>query len=134
MRAGLVLGVALVGLTGCASTRSIEFGLIAPDRPLVTLVVSEDRDLVKRECQAAASRMQVLGCQMSKIVTLPGDVIAKTVKIVRFTDSLPSPMALEIDAHELCHTVASLQGLIDPCHEGNNGLLQSLVSKPSLNW
>jgi hypothetical protein len=43
--------------------------------------------------------------------------------IVRYTDSLPSKLAFEIEVHELCHAIASLQTIDDPCHVGNDGLL-----------
>jgi hypothetical protein len=34
-------------------------------------------------------------------------------------------MAFEIDIHELCHAVAALQPIEDPCHVGNRGFLRS---------
>ena len=37
--------------------------------------------------------------------------------------------ALEIDVHELCHAVASLQSVPDPCHVGNNGVLQTAAPR-----
>jgi hypothetical protein len=50
------------------------------------------------------------------------------VKIVRYTDALPSRMAFEIDAHELCHAIASVQGIADPCHAENHGLVEPSAS------
>jgi hypothetical protein len=38
---------------------------------------------------------------------------------------VPSALAIEIDVHELCHVVAALQSIEDPCHLGNNGVIQS---------
>jgi hypothetical protein len=46
------------------------------------------------------------------------------MKIVRYAETLPSAVTFEIDAHELCHAVAALQLMDDPCHDGNNGMLQ----------
>jgi hypothetical protein len=43
--------------------------------------------------------------------------------IVRYAETLPSAVTFEIDAHELCHAVAALQLLDDPCHHGNDGVL-----------
>jgi hypothetical protein len=120
----LVAGAAFL-ITGCAGTRSVEFGRLTLEEPLVTLVVSEDRQVVNRECFDPAGARGILGCQTSRLVNLPGGVQVKAIKIVRYTDSLPSPMAFEIDAHELCHAIAAAQGIEDPCHHGNNGLVQS---------
>jgi len=46
-------------------------------------------------------------------------------QVVRYTDALPSMMAFEIEIHELCHAVAALQTIDDPCHAENNGLIQT---------
>ena len=51
--------------------------------------------------------------------------VARAVKIVRYTDRLPSEMAFEIDLHELCHVVAALQPIADPCHNGNGGTIRA---------
>ena len=67
----------------------------------------------------------VLGCQQSWPITLPDGRRARGVKIVRYTDSLPSPLAFEIDIHELCHAVAALQLIDDPCHATNGGVVQA---------
>jgi len=55
-----------------------------------------------------------------------GRTEVKMMKVVRYTDALPSALALEIDAHELCHVVAALQPIDDPCHLGNGGVVQSV--------
>ena len=124
-RAVLIVLVGLLGLTGCASgTRVGHFGPLTADHRLVTLVVSEDPAVVARECQGVSAAGPVLGCQMSWPVATAAGRPARAVKIVRYTDSLPSPLAFEIDIHELCHTVAALQLLDDPC--GNDGVAQSL--------
>jgi hypothetical protein len=119
-----LLFVALL-LTGCAAgTRIAHVGAVAPNAYLVTLVVTESLDLVRQECADAphAAGTTLVGCQSTRpAVSTPGQPFVRAVRIVRYTDSLPSPMALEIDAHELCHAVAALQFITDPCHIGNNG-------------
>ena len=119
------------GLQGCATTRAMHFGRLPDAKPLVTLVVSEDQEVVERECRDVVAPGRVLGCQLSWPVVLPNGKEIRSVKIVRYTDSLPSPMAFEIDAHELCHTVAVLQGIDDPCHTGNNGFLRTALPRGS---
>jgi hypothetical protein len=60
------------------------------------------------------------------------DITVQAMKIVRYTDSLPSALAFEIDAHELCHAIASLQPIADPCHVDNYGFVQASVGAPGL--
>ena len=119
-----LLGITMA-LTGCATTgtRSGHLGVLPRDEQLVTLVVSEDAAIVRGECPWNVAH-NVLGCQTSRKVELPDGRSVRVVKIVRFTDRLPSPMAFAIDIHELCHAVAALQGLDDPCHTGNGGIVQ----------
>jgi len=120
--ARVLLGlVALLGVSGCATTRTAHYGPLAGDHMLVTLVVSEDREVVARECEGVRASGVVLGCQMSWPIALPDGTRLRSMKIVRYTDALPSPLAFELDIHELCHTIAVLQLLTDPCHEGNGG-------------
>jgi hypothetical protein len=121
----LVILVALFALMGCAVTRTASFGPLAGDHMLVTLVVSEDRAVVAHECRDVRASGVILGCQMSAPVSLPDGSRARTMKIVRYTDQLPSPLAFEIDVHELCHAVAALQLIEDPCHQGNAGVAQA---------
>ena len=127
--AGL-LCIALVA-TGCATTgtRSGHLGVLPANEQLVTLVVSEDSTVVRGECPLVAHG-NVLGCQTSRKVALPDGRDVRVVKIVRFTDRLPSAMAFEIDIHELCHAVAALQGIDDPCHTGNGGVVQHPAALP----
>ncbi len=120
-------------LTGCAGTRTAHLGLIAHNEPLVTLVVSEDRDTVNRECFDPDGARRLLGCQTSRLVELPGGVQVKVIKIVRYTDSLPSEMAFEIDVHELCHAVAAAQGITDPCHQENGGVIRT-AAREGRTW
>jgi hypothetical protein len=123
--AGFALGAGLL-LAGCASTRTGAMGLLPTNERLVTLVISEDRTLVEDHCRGAMAVGPVYGCQITRSSALPDGTAVRLIKIVRFTDSLPSPMAFEIDLHELCHTVATLQtGLADPCHVENHGLLEN---------
>ncbi len=99
-------------------------GPLADHENLVTLTVTEDRTVVSDQCRGALTIGPVMGCQVTRTAMLPGGDEVRLVKIVRYTDALPSAMAFEIDLHELCHTVASLQAIPDPCHIGNNGFLQ----------
>jgi hypothetical protein len=73
---------------------------------------------------------RVLGCQTSRTVELAGGGVARAVRIVRYTDQMPSALAFEIDLHELCHAVATVQGLDDPCHIGNDGIAQQSYALP----
>jgi len=50
------------------------------------------------------------------------------VKVVRYADVLPSKLAFEIDAHELCHAIASVQVIDDPCHAENRGIVESAAA------
>jgi hypothetical protein len=103
----------------------MRFGTLADNEALVTLVVTEDLDVVQRECQRVPKHGTILGCQMSHPIMLAGYVPVVTMTIVRYTDALPSAMAFEIDGHELCHAVAALQPIGDPCHNGNGGVVQA---------
>lgn len=131
----LLLGIA-VALTGCATmgtgtaTRSGELGALRANEPLVTLIVSEHAAVVRGECPLNFTHGGVLGCQTSRKVDLPSGRSVRVVKIVRFTDRLPSPMAFEIDIHELCYAVAALQPIDDPCHNENGGVVQHPAALP----
>jgi hypothetical protein len=124
-----LLMVAGLVAAGCAGTRAASFGPLPGNEALVTLVVSEDADVVRRECQDLPTPTKILGCQTSRSVRLPKGDTVRAVKIVRFTDSLPSAMAFEIDVHELCHAIASVQGVADPCHGDNGGVIQSYAGR-----
>ena len=118
----------LLALGGCSiSTRTARMGPL-PMGPLVTLVVTDDRAVVARECHEVPALGPVLGCSMWHTVQLDGKIDVKVMKVVRYTDSMPSALALEIDAHELCHVVAALQPIDDPCHVGNGGVVRSAGS------
>ena len=118
-------------LVGCAaSTRTAHMGPLPSREPLLTLVVSEDRKVVERECRDVPAPGPVLGCSMWRTVEGGGGTEVKVMKVVRYADSMPSALALEIDAHELCHVVAALQTIQDPCHGGNNGVIQSAAGLP----
>jgi hypothetical protein len=120
------LALLLVALGGCASTtRVAQFGPLAEGDNLVTLVVSEDLSLVRRECADVPSLGPVLGCHIARPAKTISLRPVRSVKIVRYAESVPSAVTFEIDAHELCHAVAALQLLEDPCHLGNNGELQA---------
>jgi hypothetical protein len=123
----LVAGLLAAGLVlaGCATTRTASMGILPNNDHLVTLVVTEDRTLIEERCRGALAIGPILGCQSTRSTRLPDGQDVRLITIVRFTDSLPSAMAFEIDLHELCHAVATLQGVNDPCHVGNDGLLQA---------
>ena len=99
-------------------------GPLPDSTPLVTMMVSEDLSVVEHEC-GAVMRAASGGCERFSPITLAGGVLVRAVRIVRHADSLPSAMAFEIDVHELCHAVAAVQPIDDPCHRGNGGRLQS---------
>ena len=130
----LSFALALLSLTACAATTRVShFGTLPNGSPLVTLILSEDQAAVRRECGADADRPGVLGCQMSYPISLDAGQQVRAVKVVRYTDALPSEMAQEIDAHEFCHVVASLQAIQDPCHNGNQGMVRAaMAARPRL--
>jgi hypothetical protein len=115
-------------LTGCATTRIGRLGTLPNDQPLVTLIVTEDRQVVLEECQGGLGIGRVLGCQKSQGYLLPDGVFVRTMTVVRYTDALPSPLAFEIDLHELCHAIAALQPIDDPCHAGG-GLIREAATR-----
>jgi hypothetical protein len=92
---------------------------------LITLVVTEDHEVIRRECDGSVTPGPVLGCRVARRIQIDEQVSVQAMKIVRYTDALPSALALEIDAHELCHAIASLQPIADPCHGDNNGFILS---------
>jgi hypothetical protein len=122
-RAATAILIALI-LAGCATTRRTAMGPLPTTEPLITLVVTEDRRVIREECAGAEDPGSLLGCRVTRRVQLNGNTV-QIMKIVRYTDSLPSTLAFEIDAHELCHAIASLQPIADPCHVGNNGFILS---------
>jgi len=125
-RWALLALASLVILTGCAkSTRMARMGPLPSLEPLVTLVVSDDRRVVEHECREVPALGPILGCSMWRTIRLEGTTDVKVMKVVRYADAVPSALAIEIDVHELCHVVAALQSIDDPCHVGNNGVIQS---------
>ncbi|HEY2996272.1 MAG TPA: hypothetical protein VGM22_25945 [Methylomirabilota bacterium] len=121
-------------LAGCAtSTKSMGMGPFSNGDRLVTVVVSEDRAVVRRECVDIPSAGPILGCHLWRRVFEPGVGAVQLVKIVRFTDTMPSTLSLEIDVHELCHAIAALQPIPDPCHADNGGVIESAASA-AIRW
>ena len=116
-----MLGMLGLLAAGCAATRSGAMGMLPSRDPLVTLVVSQERAIIAQECPPRITATPILGCQTSRPIPQPDGLTARVVKIVRYTDALPSEMAFEIDLHELCHAIAALQPIRDPCHDGNGG-------------
>jgi hypothetical protein len=86
---------------------------------------------VDAECNGVPSLGTLVGCHVARRGDLEDAATVQVVKIVRFTDCLPSAMAFEIESHELCHAVAALQAMRDPCHDENHGVLTSAPA-PSL--
>ena len=116
-------------MTGCATTtRTASFGPLAGGGSLVTLVVTEDLEVVRKECAGVPAKGQMLGCHIARPVAGAGGSPVRAMKIVRYAETAPSPATFEIDAHELCHAVAALQPMKDPCHDGNGGVLQAQES------
>ena len=125
-RRALFALASLLVLTGCAtSTRMARMGPLPSLEPLVTLIVSDDRRVVEHECRDVPALGPVLGCSMWRTIRVDGTTHVKVMKVVRYADSMPSALAMEIDVHELCHVVAALQSLEDPCHHGNDGVIHS---------
>lgn len=121
---------AAVLLAGCASTtRTAQMGPLPNHEKLVTLVVTEDRAVVRTECRNVAAAGPILGCGLWRPAVVDGTPI-RLIKIVRFTDAVPSALALEIDVHELCHAIAALQPIDDPCHLDNGGVIQAAAAAP----
>ena len=133
LQAAMVMATAVV-VTGCGTTtRMVNFGPLPGGTHLVTLIVSEDLEVVKTHCAGVVKHGRVMGCQISSPAKGPGGaLLVRAITIVRYAETVPSPVTFEIDAHELCHAIASLQLLKDPCHAGNGGILQALetVSSP----
>lgn len=123
----LLLMLGVLALSGCTTTRLMRMGPLTGDEMLVTLVVTEDHAVVAHECDDVRTTGHVLGCQKSWPVAMNDKLPVRAVKIVRYTDAVPSRMAMEIDVHELCHAIAALQLMKDPCHVGNDGQIQAAV-------
>ena len=122
---GLVTGLFLLSACATSVTRTAQFGPLPSGQSLVTLVVSTEPEEIRRQCGVAATTS---GCRNLQPVTLPGGLRAHAVRIVRFVDAIPSATAFEIDIHELCHAIASVQQIRDPCHDGNRGMLRSAAT------
>lgn len=126
----LMAALATLVLAGCAGTRVGSVGRLPNDERLVTLVVTEDRKRVDTECKGVPALGTLLGCHVARRVEVDAHGTIQTVKLVRFTDRLPSALAFEIEAHELCHTVANLQAIRDPCHDDNGGRVTVAPAPP----
>jgi hypothetical protein len=115
---------ALTLASGCATaTRSGDLGVLPRGERLVTLIISEDPTVVRDECPLDFRHGTVVGCQTSREIDVGDGQTVRAVKIVRYTDLAPSALAFEIDIHELCHAVAALQPIDDPCHAENGGVV-----------
>jgi hypothetical protein len=113
-----------VAASGCATaTRSAALGLLPQGDRLVTLIVTEDPLVLRGECPPNLVHAAVLGCQTSRLIELADGRVVRVVKIVRYADRVPSALSFEIDIHELCHAIAALQPIDDPCHVENGGVV-----------
>jgi hypothetical protein len=130
MRYTLILLCVLgLGVSGCATaTRAGQFGELPNGQPLVTLIVTEDHDIVVHGCAGIVVKHGVVaGCQRSRRVAFDGERTFRSVTIVRYTDWLPSSLAFEIDGRQLCHAIADLQSIEDPCHAENDGMMEAAM-------
>ncbi len=118
---------AAVAFGGCAGpTLMARLGPVANGEYLVTLIVSSDLSVVREQCGALALLGPILGCQKSASASgVPG---VRVVTVVRYADTLPSARTFEIDAHELCHALAAVQTMSDPCHAENGGFVRARSS------
>src|SRR5205814_4518143 len=84
--------VALLMLGGCAtSTRTAQMGPLSTG-PLVTLIVTDDRAVVERECRELPALGPILGCSIWRTVQPYGRTAAKLITLLRYTDALPAPL------------------------------------------
>ena len=121
---GWMLVVAALALAGCArATLVAALGPIANGEHLITLIVSNDLNVVRTECGGLTVFGPILGCQKSTPASAVDRV--RVVTVVRYAETLPSARTFEIDAHELCHALAAVQPVTDSCHAGNGGVVRS---------
>ena len=107
-------------LVGCSTvTHTAHVGLLSNRASLVTLVVTEDQDVVSRFCNDIP---RVAGCRHAGLATLADGTILRTVKIVRYTDAPPTAAAFASEARQLCEVIAALQSAPVSCHEMHAGL------------
>lgn len=130
LREALVIAVAVV-VSGCTTTTLVaRVGPLAGGHTLLTLLVTDNLDVVKQECAGVSAHGRVLGCQRSSPVKEAGWPPVRSTTIVRYAETVPTPVTFEIEAHELCHALAAVQWLPDPCHVGNGGELRAMESPP----
>ena len=128
-RGRAALAAALV-LAGCATAGGGGPATRVETFPLVTLVVTSDRAEVERRCLTPLDSLRgarPLGCQLTQPYRHSGGGRAiQSVTIVRWADRVPSALAVEIEAHELCHAIATVQQVNpDPCHDDNRGFTRT---------
>ena len=78
--------------------------------------------------RSAYDRCASKACQLAKsnsALSTSELVPVRSMKIVRYAESLPSAVTFEIDAHELCHAIAAVQSIEDPCHAVDHGIVES---------
>src|SRR2546421_9246467 len=78
-------------LAGCAtSTRVVQMGPLGNGDRLVTVVVSEDRAVVRQECVNIPSAGPILGCHLWRKITGPGGTAGEPRENVGLTPALSS--------------------------------------------
>jgi hypothetical protein len=104
----------MLAASGCASSALVANLGQLDDTSLVTLIVTSDLRLVEKECAGVPATAPLMGCEVS-IPAIRGTVPVRAVKVVRYTETMPTALSFEIDARSLCHTVAALQLLTESC-------------------
>ena len=114
-RQAVVLLAAMFSVVGCSTvTQTAHVGLLSNRESLVTLVVTEDQQVVARGCNNIP---RVQGCRHAGLSTLADGTVVRTVKIVRYTDTPPTAETFASEARQLCELIAALQSAPVSCHE-----------------
>ena len=112
--------LALFSAVGCSTvTQTAHVGLLSNRESLVTLVVTEDQDVVSKACNNIP---RVAGCRHAGFTTLDDGTVLRTVKIVRYTDAPPTPATFASEAQQLCEVIAALQSAPVSCHQSHASL------------
>jgi hypothetical protein len=125
---GTLIAGALFFFSACAGTRTVQIGALPNNEPLLTLVVSQDLDVIRAECSGVQVPGRVLGCQKARDIILPSGRSVKVMKVARYADTLPSALNFDIAAQQLCRAVAALQPIDDPCRTKSATARQSQVT------
>ncbi len=133
----LAAGVALLLLSGCATTRVTSAGWTTGNYPLLTVVVTVNRAEARRHCYEAVAvgglfggprgADNMAGCKQERVAPDGWRIF----KVVRTVEALPSERDLMFEAHEYCHVLESLLGhKTAPCHKyGEHDLAVALLAR-----